>query len=108
MTIQTTFDDICARKHGGNENSVAANERAAGAKARIKSLILNDLEMLGSLTLAEFCERHGYEKNAVSGRFSELKRDVLIYQDGRRDGCGVWRLNYKQEYLNPFIGTPSK
>ena len=87
--------DVCAKKHGGNIHSRAANEKAAVSKARRKALIHEAILTHGSLTLKEYCELSGCEKNAVSGRFSELKAEGEIYQQGRRDGCGVW-------YLFPF------
>ena len=88
MTIQTTFDDICANRHGGNTCSVDANKRVNKAADREAILRLISAEKNG-LTLKEACLVMMKTPNQISGRFSELKRDGLIVTEGRRDGCGV-------------------
>jgi len=84
--------DICERKHGGNPNSVAANERIVPSKDAVRARVLEVVRLHSQITLAELAEMWGVEKNTISGRFSELKTRGLIEQRGRRDGCGIWRL----------------
>ncbi|MBC8418762.1 MAG: hypothetical protein H8E10_09240 [Desulfobacterales bacterium] len=88
MTIQTTFEDICANRHGGNSCSADANKRAPKERDRQWVLELIAISSEG-LTLKEACRIMGKTPNALSGRISELKRDGLVYVSGRRDGCGV-------------------
>lgn len=84
--------DICQRKHQGNEESVAAFERASNAmpkqRAEILRLIRN-AENRG-MTCKEAAEALKVGMNHVSGRFSELKRDGQIAKQGTRDNCGVY------------------
>lgn len=84
--------DICQRKHQGNEESVAAFERASNAmpkqRAEILRLIRN-AENRG-MTCKEAAEALKVGMNHISGRFSELKRDRLIEQIGSRDNSGVY------------------
>ena len=88
MTIQTTFDDICANRHKGNVHSVAANKRAP--KKTDRKMVLELLERAeDGLTLKELCRIMGKTPNAISGRITAGKRDGLVYVNGRRDGCGV-------------------
>ena len=88
MTKQTTFDDICGRKHGGNACSVDANKRAPKEIDRRRLIELLN-EAVDGLTLKEACSAMGKTPNALSGRVSELKRDGLVCVNGRRDGCGI-------------------
>lgn len=84
--------DVTARKHGGNAESKAANEVAARAKAAARAAIFNLIYAAGAdgLTCREAAEKLGKGMNAISGRFSELKGQRMIFQSGRRDGCGVY------------------
>ena len=84
------LDDICRKRHGGNENSEAANEKAAPNKASQRAKVFAAIKTEGSLTCRELAERWGVGLNQISGRFSELKKQGKIYQSGRRNGCGVW------------------
>jgi hypothetical protein len=85
--------DVCAAKHGGADTSCEAFARAQASMPMARAAVLalvRDAGMHG-ITLAEACEIMGKEKNCISGRFSELQRDKLIHDSGRRrDGCRVW------------------
>jgi len=93
--------DICAGKHGGNEQSEAAHQRGASGRAQQKARVLAEIEKSGrsGLTCKELAVRWGVMMHHISGRFSELKADGEIWQavdeDGKkivRDGCAAMRV----------------
>lgn len=101
MTTQLTLEqyrfykygnpDICSRKHHGNRNSVAANQRVDKQKDR--ELIFQLIkEATNGLTLKQACALLNRTPNQISGRFTELRKAMRIYVDGSRDGCGVYRV----------------
>jgi hypothetical protein len=71
---QLTFDDICAGRHGGNPESVAANPRS-DTKARDQAAILMELERCGErgATCDELEWQTGLSHQTCSARCSELK-----------------------------------
>lgn len=81
--------DPCANKHGGNPESVAAFARAdsANRKQQVFELVFG-CGVYG-MTAQEAADEFGVTINAVSGRFTELKRDKLIHKVGVRKNCGV-------------------
>jgi hypothetical protein len=84
--------DITERKHGGNEESRLANEKTAANKRAARAAIFNLIYAAGAdgMTCREAADKLGRGMNAISGRFSELKAEKMIFQQGRRDGCGVY------------------
>lgn len=87
--------DITARKHGGNQNSVAANERAEPTKDSDRAAIVSWLRTqgLGGGTSKEYAAATGRQLNCLSGRFSELLRDGKIHRTTMsRDGAAVYVL----------------
>ena len=93
--------DICAGRHGGNEQSAQANERGATGRAEQRARVLAEIERAGraGLTCKELAERWGVGMNAISGRFTELKTSGDIWQavddNGNRivrDGSSAWRV----------------
>lgn len=82
--------DICANKHGGNEHSTAAFERITQWLKGDRLDAYDACFRPGGVTTREFAEERGVGMNAVSGRFSELKKAKFITQKGTRNGCGVW------------------
>lgn len=101
MDIQTNFDfltvtirdvDVCARKHGGNRNSEAANKRVAPHKANMRErcrVFIGECGPQGA-TIHELCKYMGKLPNELSGRLSELKRLGQVFESGRkRNGAEV-------------------
>lgn len=93
--------DICAGRHGGNEESAQANERGAAGRAQQRARVLAEIERAGraGLTCKELAARWGVDMNAISGRFTELKSSGDIWravdENGNkiaRDGSSAWRV----------------
>lgn len=84
--------DICRRKHGGNEQSKAAFEKIKPGIKTQRQRVLDEVRRAGNngVTCRELASDWGVGMNAVSGRFSELRRRRLIRADGKRVGCSVW------------------
>jgi hypothetical protein len=103
---QPSLFDPCARKHGGNPNSVAANLRNRPHKDSDRESIRIQIASQGfaGLTLNEVQiwdpswrnprtgELGRYKPaNAISGRLTELVADQEIFVSGRkRQGCSVY------------------
>lgn len=87
------IQDVCLRKHKGNAESVAANERVAPFKDRDRERIYRwFLEKAGSqgATSKEVTRCLGIPYTTVSGRLSELKAAKWLCETGqRRDGAAV-------------------
>lgn len=84
MNQRSLFDDPCARKHGGNENSVAAMPKDAERQiARVMAAI----QRSGSfgMTCDEVAVELGTTPNAVSGRFTTLSARGWIVANGKRN-----------------------
>lgn len=85
-------DDICKGRHRGNEQSVAANERAQPKKQPMREQILSLFDSVKYLTLANIAVALGKEKNAVSGRVTELVKAGLLERTGEiYKGYAVYR-----------------
>ncbi len=85
--------DICARKHQGNRHSREAHERVKIFKNSMRERCRIFIAGCGfqGATLAEICKAFGKEKNALSGRLSELRREGLIFDSKpERDGFAVY------------------
>jgi Fic family protein len=76
-------EDICARRHKGNEFSEAANPPAEN-KSRDRLKIVLYLRDNGGHTAEEVEAALDLPRSTVSARFSELKKDGMIVQIGRR------------------------
>ena len=86
--------DVCARRHGGNEESRAARIACRVMEQRDK--VLAAVEAAGALgiTCHELASRWGVSPHQISGRFSELKAAGHIRKAGTRKNtagqrCGV-------------------
>lgn len=96
--------DICARKHQGDAQSVAANK--VTNKSRDRGRILQFLANVKDATCEETETALGMHRSTASARFSELKRDGRIVQgEGKRKtatGCmaQTWKLSNEQ-YFRP-------
>lgn len=76
--------DICARKHGGNEQSRRAfsADTAAIQRERVLAAIMQAGER--GLTCDELAAKWGKAQNEISGRFAELKKESWIAKIGTR------------------------
>ena len=81
--------DICASRHRGNPESVAANP-ARARKGETQLLILAHLRRNGPLTVKELAQIMGTTSNCISGRLTELKcAGEVVKTLLRRDGAAV-------------------
>lgn len=74
--------DISQSKHGGNAESAAAFEAVKDSLNKCSRAVLAALRELGEANAKEVAEKLGKPLNAISGRFSELKRDGVIETTG--------------------------
>lgn len=81
-----TVRDICAGRHGGNPQSVAAHEKIAETLPAVRAEVYGMITLAGAsgLTADELSAKTGIPVNALSGRFTELKADGLIHKVGTR------------------------
>lgn len=89
--------DVCARKHGGNEQSKAAFDSVSHHISDAqRSVWINIYDCRGrGVTCDELSERMGTTPNAISGRITELRMMGKIEKRGTRktrSGCSaaVW------------------
>ena len=90
--FQARSGDICANRHGGNAESREAYNKAKHGRTKNCLRILRAIEAAGEhgLTAKEYSATSGRPLNAISGRFTDLKKDKLIIKTGeRRDGSAV-------------------
>lgn len=84
--------DPCERKHGGNENSVAAHEQASESKEQRYQEIVGLLAAAGEegLTGKEIAALLGVSFNSISGRYTEmLATGRIVRLSIKREGSGV-------------------
>lgn len=88
------FDnDICERKHGGNDASRDANERAQPTKRNYQAAVFKFIALARTATLKEISRAFNKPVNELSGRISELKAANLIEPTGdRREHSTVYRV----------------
>lgn len=91
--------DVCERRHGGNAQSDAANDRAAFSKQDQRRRVLVAIRAAGltGITCKELARALKTGQNNISGRFSELRKLGLIRvakddhgRDRTREGCAVY------------------
>jgi predicted ArsR family transcriptional regulator len=85
--------------HPEKSTMTLAGETAAATTAKRYQQITDLLRARGPMTLFEICSQLGKQKNQLSGRMTELKRDRIIEPTGDRrhdpaTGCSaeVYRL----------------
>jgi len=88
--------DICANRHGGNQQSQAANARTNKKRDAAEILGLMEFGSSGDYTCQEASEILKMPYTTTSARFSDLKRAGLIEPTTRRktrSGCTAmaWR-----------------
>lgn len=91
-----TNPDICASRHGGNQQSQAANTRTNKQRDAEEILGLMEFGKSEDYTCREASEILKMPYTTASARFSDLKRDGLIEPTVRRktrSGCTAmaWR-----------------
>lgn len=87
------MNDITSNRHGGNEQSQLAFERVRDELPQMRARVLRAIRIEPDgvgWTCRELANCWEIGMNAISGRFTELKRDGLIKKQGTRDGCAVW------------------
>ena len=89
-----TQTDISKNRHGGNPESENAFKKISPRLPERRKIVLSLIRNAGSkgLTTLEASELLKTTPNAISGRFSELKRDGLIEKIGTRktpSGCSA-------------------
>lgn len=90
--FRTDTRDICANRHGGNTESRRAFEKAEHGLVKNCFRVLEAIKAAGEngLTAKEYSAQSGKPLNAISGRFTDLKKDKIIIKTGeRRDGSAV-------------------
>ncbi len=89
--------DITSSRHGGNEESMAAFEKASLHIHDRHRTILRLYERHGSMSAKEVAQALGRTLNAISGRISELKAGLYLEPIGlRREGSAVLRRTSKE------------
>jgi predicted Rossmann fold nucleotide-binding protein DprA/Smf involved in DNA uptake len=78
------MSDVCANKHGGNEESNAANKKVDPFKAAMRELIYQAVVKRGPSTADEIVTYLGMPYQTVSGRFSDLKIEGRLVRTGER------------------------
>jgi hypothetical protein len=88
---RTLFDsfgtaDPCARRHGGNAESVTAHESIKATKAQQRQQVYDVIAKAGihGATLDEVCVALGKSANALSGRVTELVGAGAVRRTTRR------------------------
>lgn len=87
--------DITANRHGGNAESRKAFERIAETLSDARAEVLCVIGRAGSqgMTCKEAAAELGVGMNAISGRFTELKKWGYIAPTGEvRDGSKAYRV----------------
>lgn len=82
--------DICANRHGGNAESVAANKRVTPTKAELRISIYDYIASRGAegATTEEVSIALGIRYTTASARISELEADRWVRKAGRRPTSG--------------------
>ena len=89
-------DDICFNKHGGNAQSLTANQMVD--KDNDRALVLKFITEHKTAHSKQVARYLGKQLNQISGRFSELKADGLIVETGERsEGCAIYKLKNSWE-----------
>lgn len=90
----TTMTDVCENRHGGAAASVDAFAKVRETLTYNQGRVLRAIEdeKADGLSCKELSMLWGVGMNAISGRFTELKKAGRIEACGRRAGSTVWRV----------------
>ena len=82
----TNNHDVCEGNHGGADTSVQAHNRIRPTKSKQRAVVLEFIRSRGiyGATSEEIHAQLDIRYTAASARMSELKRDKLIVDSGRR------------------------
>lgn len=85
------MNDICASKHGGNQESKAAFERGKASHSKQRESVYNTIKTRPKtgFTCREICARLDLEMNVASARMAELKKAKRLESTGVRRGGGL-------------------
>ena len=75
--------DICANRHKGSSNSVAANEKISPHKNKQRNEVLDIIKKDGPIHCELIYIKYGVRYPSASARISELKKMGLIKVVGR-------------------------
>lgn len=105
-------DDICARKHGGNVNSIAANERnkkvrvidyerikAQVAAAGFYGITINEMK------LWDFRKDRWKTPNQYSGRLTAMS-DPKIEASSKTKQFRIYEANRKRDNCEVYVNRP--
>lgn len=86
--------DVCARNHGGNEMSRAANLRTNKEGDRAKILAFMARRPGKRTYVKEVIRELGLQHQTASARLTDLKAEgsIEVVKGERKEGCGVVRL----------------
>lgn len=88
--MQAELFDVCAAKHGGSQESKAANLKAHPHKAKSRELVMHVLRIKGAATCKEIADYLNLPMHKVSGRLTELiAAGQARKSDAVRDGGRV-------------------
>tara|TARA_R110000764_G_scaffold17520_2_gene48143 strand:+ start:479 stop:868 length:390 start_codon:yes stop_codon:yes gene_type:complete len=101
--------DICANKHQGNAESVAAHDSIKPSLPKRRMLILS-IFLTGRYTPKQVASMMLAQLNTISGRFTELKEMGLLEPTGDRvEGSAVLRLTVEgRDAAEQYIKGESK
>ena len=89
-------DDVCFNRHGGNEQSITANQVIN--KDNDRALVLKFITEHKTAHSKQIARYLGKQLNCISGRLTELKADNLIIETGdRKEGCAVYKIRNNWE-----------
>jgi hypothetical protein len=104
MSVQPSLPfDVCARKHGGNAESRAANRRIHEHKESLRNDVLNMYIRVGfpGLTCQEVALLLDKKMHSISARLRELEELGKVVKTSRRRDGGRVRVASRFQKGNP-------
>lgn len=86
MAEQRGLFDVCSNRHGGNPESVEANESIAGEKYQLRERVLAFIKGRGDVgaTCDEMEQELGLRLHTISARCTELLKSERVTRSGVR------------------------
>jgi hypothetical protein len=92
-------DDPCARKHGGNVDSILAWERVRDGVPEVFQRILDEYEATNQpIAPKEMAHKWGVPHSNISGRFSTLKQKGILRATAQK-----WRNSRRLELTDRWL-----